>query len=148
MRVRPLFASILMAALVLAASVTLVSAAAGQIFVVKLTPSGDPDGRGIAVIRLDPANDRVCYTINVRRIGVPTEPAAGLGAAHIHDFATGGIFVDLETNWVGGAKASTTTGCAEATEAQLTALATSPSAYYVNIHTVQAPGGAIQGTLG
>jgi hypothetical protein len=141
----------LLAVLVLAISAGVVSAAAPvQTYVVQLTGDngGDPDGTGVAVIRVEMRTAQVCYTINVRGIGVPTEPGAGLGAAHIHDDATGGIFVDLETDWVGRNNAFTTTGCADATSAQLTALATAPEDYYVNIHTSAFPGGAVRGELG
>ena len=151
MRVRPLSATALLAVLLLAVGAGIVSAAAPvQTFVVQLTgdSGGDADGKGVAVIRLDMRTGLVCYTINVRRIGVPTEPGAGLGAAHIHDDATGGIFVDLDTDWVGRKHSFTTRGCVDATTAQLTALATAPELYYVNIHTSAFPGGAVRGEIG
>jgi hypothetical protein len=137
-------------ALLIGAMAATGAAAAGPTYVVQLTGAGggDPDGSGTAVIRLDDRAGQVCYVITVRNIGLPTEPAPGLGAAHIHDVATGGIFVDLETSWVGMKDAFTTTGCVDATADQLAALTTNPSAYYVNIHTVEFPGGALRGDLG
>jgi hypothetical protein len=122
----------------------------GRTFVVPLTggAAGDPDGSGLAILRVNPGTAEVCYTITVEDIGEPTEPAGGLGAAHIHDAATGGIFVDLETDWTATATGFMTTGCTEADRESLVALLRDPSAYYVNIHTVEFPGGAIRGDLG
>jgi hypothetical protein len=149
MRIRPLFATVLLAFMVFAVNAGIVSAQSVETFVVTLTGDngGDPDGSGTAVIRVDTLTGQVCYTITVRGIGVPTEPAGGLGAAHIHAFATGGIFVDLETNWLGQNNAFTTTGCVDVTSDQLSALLAAPEDYYVNIHTVEFPGGALSGAL-
>ena len=81
-------------------------------------------------------------------IGAPTEPASGLGAAHIHDVATGGIFVDLETAWrATGANRFMSIGCAVGASANVDAVLAAPDAYYVNIHTTAFPGGALTGTL-
>lgn len=127
-----------------------VATAAGRPFVVPLGPQagGDPDGSGLAVLTLNPGRGEVCYTITVENIGAPTEPAAGLGAAHIHDEATGGIFVDLETNWTASNGGFTTTGCTTTDRGTILAIFKDPSGYYVNIHTVDFPGGAIRGQLG
>ena len=124
--------------------------AAGRPFVVPLAPQtgGDPDGSGLALLTMNPGTGDVCYTITVANIGEPTEPAGGLGAAHIHDEATGGIFVDLATNWTASNGGFSTTGCTTADRPDLIAIFKDPSAYYVNIHTVEFPGGAIRGQLG
>jgi hypothetical protein len=137
----------LLAVTTLLMSATLVGAVGGRTFVIPLS-GADPEGTGTAVIRVNPGTQEVCYTINVSGIGTPTEPAAGLGAAHIHDVATGGIFVDLETNWTATATGFMTSGCTTADREDLIALLLDPSAYYVNIHTTEFPTGAIQGSLG
>jgi hypothetical protein len=144
--VRPTFLAL--AVLLLSATVTI--AVGGRPFVVPLAPQagGDLDGSGLAALRMNPGTGEVCYTIQVSGIGEPTEPAAGLGAAHIHDVATGGIFVDLVTNWQPSGDGFATTGCASADRAQILAIFHDPSAYYVNIHTTEFPGGAIRGELG
>ena len=143
--VRPLLLAV--AVLLLSATATI---AGGRPFVVPLAPqaSGDPDGSGLAVLRMNPGTGEVCYSIEVTGIGQPTEPAAGLGAAHIHDEATGGIFVDLETNWQPSGDGFATSGCTSADRADILAMFHDPSAYYVNIHTTEFPGGAIRGQLG
>ena len=148
--IRRALASSVLAAVVLLVGASVVAAVGGRLFVVPLTggATGDPDGTGTAVLRVNPGTGEVCYTIDVANIGVPTEPLnSGLGAAHIHDFATGGIFVDLETNWTATSAGFTTTGCAEADRESLVALLRDPRAYYVNIHTSEFPAGAISGAL-
>jgi CHRD domain-containing protein len=60
----------------------------------------DPQGEGVAVLRFDQTSGELCYEIIVRGIGEPTEPQPGLGSAHIHLRATGGIAVDLEAEFV------------------------------------------------
>jgi hypothetical protein len=134
-------------ALLLGATVAI---GAGRPFVVSLAPQagGDVDGSGLAVLTMNPGQGQVCYTITVENIGVPTEPAAGLGAAHIHDEATGGIFVDLETNWTASNGGFITSGCTATDRERILAIFGDLSAYYVNIHTVDFPGGAIRGQLG
>jgi hypothetical protein len=144
----------LLISVTLAMACLLIGAAAvlgvgGRTFVVHLSGggAGDPDGRGLAIVRVNPGTEEVCYTITVENIGEPTEPGLGLGAAHIHDSATGGIFVDLETNWTATATGFMTTGCTEADRESLVALLRDPSAYYVNVHTAEFPAGAIRGDL-
>jgi hypothetical protein len=146
-RSRLAFAALL-AVTTLLMSGTLVGAVGGRTFVIPLS-GADPQGTGTAVLRVNPGTQEVCYTISVAGIGEPTEPLnSGLGAAHIHDVATGGIFVDLETDWMQTATGFATSGCTAADRQDLIALLADPSAYYVNIHTVEFPGGAIQGNLG
>jgi hypothetical protein len=147
---RRLFLSLTLALATVLLTAVSAFAVGGRTFVVPLAggPLGDPDGSGLAIVQVNPGTEEVCYTITVENIGTPTEPAgSGLGAAHIHDRATGGIFVDLETNWTATATGFMTTGCTEADRESLIALLRDPSAYYVNIHTVQFPGGAIEGNL-
>src|SRR5215213_1341243 len=59
-----------------------------QTFTVKLSPSptGDPDGSGTAELTVNLGEGTVCYDITVTGIGEPTEPAAGIGNAHIHSY--------------------------------------------------------------
>jgi hypothetical protein len=103
----------------------------------------------VAVLRVDLANLQVCYQIVVRNIGEPVEPAPGIGSAHIHTTLTGGVFINLLTDFRStGTDVFIATGCVSATEEQLQAVLDNPSQYYVNVHTVAFPGGAIQGSLG
>jgi hypothetical protein len=110
----------------------------------------DPEGAGVAVLRFDPATGELCYELMVRGIGEPTEPQPGLGSAHIHLRATGGIAVHLDADFdqAGQSDVLLARTCVEVDAATLEAILANPSAFYVNIHTVQFPGGAIEGTLG
>lgn len=107
----------------------------------------DPEGAGVAVLRFDPESNELCYVIHVRGIGEPVEPAPGIGSAHIH-FA-GGIAVNLQTEFrqSGNADVFHARACIPVDAATLEAILANPAAYYVNVHTVEFPGGAIAGTL-
>ena len=73
--------------------------ASRQTFTVDLKPSGDSDGSGTADLTLNLGAQTVCYDITVSGIGVPTEPVAGIGNAHIHSHPqAGAIAVDLDTH--------------------------------------------------
>ena len=123
--------------------------AAVQAFPIQLD-GADPDGSGVAIVRVDPDRDRVCYTIVVRNIGEPVEPASGLGAAHIHVLPTGAIAVDLDAVFRAAGRSDTyvANDCVDAESATIDALLANPASYYVNVHTVEFPGGAVQGSLG
>ena len=124
---------------------------APQTFTVELTPSGDPDGSGSAVLTIDLRSGTVCYEITVTGIGEPTEPAAGIGNAHIHSFSQGGaIAVDLGTEFVPVTGATDTyeaVDCVSAKRGDLVQVLLHPEDYYVNVHTTAFPAGAVQGTL-
>ena len=110
--------------------------------------TGDPDGRGKAEFTFDTEQGTVCYELEVEGISEPVEPAPGLGSAHIHFVATGGIAVGLEADFEPDKsdefKAS---GCVEADSALLQAIVENPDQYYMNIHNVEFPGGALAGLL-
>jgi CHRD domain len=127
------------------------AAATVSVFTVMLTPTatGDPDASGVAVLRIDQDAQQVCYNIVVRDVDQPAEPAPGIGSAHIHVLPGGGIVVDLETQFrVTGTDAYVATGCVSASADVLAAILAHPEQYYVNVHTVLFPGGAVQGSLG
>jgi hypothetical protein len=113
------------------------------------TVTGDPDGRGKAEFTFDTEQGTVCYELEVEGISEPVEPAPGVGSAHIHFLAGGGIAVDLEADFQPDQsdefKAS---GCVEVDSALLQAIIENPEQFYVNIHNVEFPGGALSGLLG
>jgi CHRD domain len=122
-----------------------------QTFRVELLPQSGPDGSGTAVLTVDLRSGTVCYDIIVSGIGEPTEPAVGIGDAHIHSYAqNGAIAVDLETEFVAIADAVDTyraTGCVTAPRRVLVDILLHPEDYYVNVHTAEFPGGAVRGDL-
>ncbi len=148
---RKLFVIGALALLGLVAGTGYATASAVTVFTVHLAPTGtgDQDGSGVAVLRLDPDNQRICYNIVVRNIGQPVEPAPGIGSAHIHTALTGGVFVNLLTDFRStGTDTYIARGCVSASTANIQAILNNPDQYYVNVHTAEFPKGAIQGTLG
>lgn len=96
---------------------------------------GDPDGSGSAIIRLDPVQETICWEITVSNI---TEP---ITAAHIHNAppgAAGPVVVSLNPF---------SSGCTPANQVLIQAIIMNPENYYVDVHNVEFPGGAIRGQL-
>ena len=113
------------------------------------TVTGDPDGSGKAEFTFDTDQGTVCYEIEVEGIAAPVEPGPGVGSAHIHFLATGGIAVNLQADFQPDKsdefKAS---GCVEVDSALLQTIIENPDQFYVNIHNAEFPGGALSGLLG
>jgi hypothetical protein len=117
-------------------------------------PAADPDGRGRAFVRAK--GEQVCFALLWTRIGAPI-------FAHIHHGAAGVngpvvvLFFDVPEP--AGTPAnmppmplpdsiSAAAGCKGDVAASLTRdIRRHPSAYYVNIHTLEFPAGAIRGQL-
>jgi CHRD domain len=124
-----------------------------QTFTVDLVPgtNGDKDGSGTAVLTVNLGAGTVCYDITVTGIGQPTEPAPGIGNAHIHSYAqNGAIAVDLETDFnlvFGTTDTYNATGCVTASRRVLVDILLHPELYYINVHTFDFPGGAVRGDL-
>ena len=109
---------------------------------------GDPDARGKAEFTILPEEGLICYEIEAEGITEPVEPAPGLGSAHIHFAAGGGIAVNLETDFqLDKADEFKDSGCVEADDEQIEEILTNPEAFYLNIHTHEFPGGALFGSL-
>jgi hypothetical protein len=101
---------------------------------------GDRDGRGAATF-LFPSSTRVCFALLVSNLKKPN-------AAHIHRGAkgvAGPIVVPLTPP--GSGTAGFVSGCATASPAVISEIASKPSSFYVNVHTADFPGGAIRGQL-
>jgi CHRD domain-containing protein len=112
------------------------------------TVTGDPDGKGKAEFTLDPDEGEICYELEAEEIAEPAEPAPGLGSAHIHFLGTGGISVDLEADFTPHKKDDfMASGCVEVDSDLILAILANPEQFYVNIHNVEFPGGALAGLL-
>lgn len=97
---------------------------------------GDRNGIGDAKLIVSPT--RVCYQLKAKRIA----PARD---AHIHEAprgVAGDIVVTLKPPTDGFSS-----GCAKISRALSRDLRTSPADYYVNVHNVPFPSGAIRGQL-
>ena len=101
--------------------------------------AGDPDGSGTATFRINSGKGQLCYTLRVRDI----DPAT---AAHIHEAppgVAGPVVVPLDAP-TGGSSSN----CANIGRELAREIIAAPEDYYVNVHNVDFPGGAIRGQLG
>jgi hypothetical protein len=159
MKLRPLFAALLLAALAALALAGTASAAklggaeqGGRLFTTTLSGAeevdpitgalgaGDPDGSGLATLTVNPGQEEVCYELSVEGI---TLPAIG---AHIHvgDAGENGpVVVPLNPPDASGVSS----GCAQVPRELALAIIQNPENYYVNVHTTDFPNGALRGQL-
>ena len=101
-------------------------------------PPGPPAGSGKAVVTLRGKSDQVCWTFSSLK-GI-----SKVNASHIHKAPKGKSGPVVVAFFTGALK---TKGCVTASKSLIAAIAKSPSAYYVNIHTAKYPAGAIRGQL-
>jgi hypothetical protein len=99
---------------------------------------GDPDGWGVAAVRVSPASGKICYTLFVRRIGTVT-------VAHIH-VGKRGVAGDSKVVLT-APRHGFAAGCAQVSPARANKIADNPRGYYVNVHTSEFPAGAVRGQL-
>ena len=100
---------------------------------------GDPDGTGTASFTFNYGQSEICYSLEVSGIAAAT-------AAHIHvapTTAPGPVVVPLMPPTSGSSSACTTVD-----QDLLKAIMQSPENYYVNVHNVDFPAGAIRSQLG
>lgn len=99
---------------------------------------GDPDGSGLARVRLSSGNTRLCYQIVVKNIA----PATG---AHIHRGAAGvagPIVVNLTPPTAGVIE-----GCETIAASLGNEIEANPALFYLNVHNAVYPAGAVRGQL-
>ncbi len=104
-------------------------------------PPGDPDGSGTATFTVNPGLGEVCWNIEVQNITLPAT------AAHIHVApvgVAGSIVIPLTAPDASG----TSSGCTSVDRSLAIAIVRDPAAYYVNVHNVDFPAGAVRGQLG
>jgi hypothetical protein len=132
-----------LATLVLASSV----AAGGRPFSGTMTGAeeapgpGDPDGSGTFQFTFNQGQREVCFDLFVEDILLPAS------AAHIHIAPVGSpgpVVIGLTAPDASGVSS----GCVEDVDPNLIkAIRQNPSAYYVNVHNSEFPGGAVRGQL-
>jgi hypothetical protein len=100
---------------------------------------GDPDGSGHFSMTVNFGQSEICYDLTVADLDTVV-------AAHIHSAPAGingPIVVPLEAPVDGSSS-----GCVTVEASLAKAIAKSPQVFYVNVHTVLFPGGAVRGQLG
>ena len=99
---------------------------------------GDLDGTGTATVTINPGQGRICYDIEVAGIAAPTR-------GHIHRApagANGGIVVGFFEP-----EAVDLEDCVDVDRALALEIIKNPERFYVNVHNVPFPGGALRGQL-
>lgn len=115
-----------------------------------INPHGDDD-RGSIVLRLNPGQEEVCWTVGAITL---TAGDALPRVAHIHR-APAGVAGPVVIDLFGGTAPvpaptsyPTDTTCVPAARDRILAVLHDPSAYYVNLHNTQHPGGVMRAQLG
>ena len=108
---------------------------------------GDPDGSGLATLRLNPGTEQVCYELTVSNLDFPTT------GAHIHRGTVteaGPPVVHLTSPVETGTSSGTgmSSGCVHADRALILEIIQNPEQFYVNVHNADYPAGALRGQLG
>lgn len=104
---------------------------------------GHPGGSGSAYVVVDPASGRVCTVVVVR--GVPE-----IIAAHIHKGVAGQQgphAIDLDTPADLGSSTAVGITCTVESPGLIADLLANPGGYYVNVHSLARPLGAVRGQL-
>ena len=99
---------------------------------------GDPDGSGTAKLWLNPGQVEVCYELSASGIA----PAI---AAHVHigpAGVAGPVVIPLAPPTDGSSSA-----CTSVPRELVLAIIQNPENYYVNVHNVEFPAGALRGQL-
>lgn len=107
---------------------------------------GDADAFGAAEIKVNVKKEKVCFTLVVLDLTLPT------AAAHIHEGeagVAGDIVVTLEAPAeIAGSGVGLATGCVgDQPRPLLRDIKNNPDLYYVNVHTSDFPDGAVRGQL-
>ena len=100
---------------------------------------GDPDGSGHFSMTVNLGQSEICYDLTVANLDTVV-------AAHIHSAPAeinGPVVVPLAAPVSGSSS-----DCVTVEASLAKAIAKAPQVFYVNVHTVLFPGGAIRGQLG
>jgi predicted lipoprotein with Yx(FWY)xxD motif len=100
---------------------------------------GDPDGQGIANVRIAPNRELICINALVAN-------TATLILAHIHA-APAGQNGPVVIDFTDKIRGNEIRGCVRADEQLLRRIVLEPQNYYVNIHSEEFPAGAVRGQV-
>jgi hypothetical protein len=107
---------------------------------VEVPGPGDPDGVGLAIIRLRAGQGEICFQLGVQNI---TLPAA---AAHIHE-GTAGVAGPVVVTLTAPDATGMSSGCVRVPRPLVADILANPAGYYVNVHTSDFADGAVRGQL-
>ena len=100
---------------------------------------GDPDGGGIARVKIDLETNQLCYDLRVRNIAPAT-------MAHIHEGEEGEA--GPVVRGLAAPTSGTSSACISITRTLALEILADPAEYYVNVHNEEFPRGAVRGQLG
>jgi hypothetical protein len=106
-----------------------------------LAGTSEPNAKGTAVVRLRKDASMTCYRLHAENVTLPTV------AAHIHRGAStvnGPVIIPFSAPGTTG----NSDGCVATTGALIDEITANPAGFYVNVHTVEHPAGAIRAQLG
>jgi CHRD domain len=112
----------------------------GTIYALDLKGSSEPNATGSAVLRILKDTSTVCYRLHAANVTLPTT------AAHIHKGAAG-VSGPVVVPFTAPGADGNSSGCTASTAAIVDDILANPSGYYVNVHTVEHPAGAIRAQL-
>ena len=99
---------------------------------------GDPDGTGMAILRINPGRGQLCFSLRVSGIGPAT-------AAHVHEAPAGEpgpVVVGVTAPTSGSSE-----GCVDIDREQALEIIRAPEEYYINVHNTEYPAGALRAQL-
>lgn len=99
--------------------------------------------RGNVVVRLNAKTLKVCWSFSNLKLTPKDALSATPTAAHIHVGAAGtagAVFVALGTSF-------SRKGCTTTSKANIDVILANPKGYYVNVHNLAYPAGAVRGQL-
>ena len=120
----------------------------GRAIVAKLSganevPQANTADRGNVVVRLNAKTLKVCWSFSNLKLTPKDARSATPTAAHIHVGAAGtagAVFVALGTSF-------SRKGCTTTSKANIDVILANPKGYYVNVHNLAYPAGAVRGQL-
>jgi CHRD domain len=107
---------------------------------------GDSNATGTATVTLKPGQRLVCYSLSWSNIGNGEDTVTD---AHIHKAPVGESGPIVVTLFAGESfdETDSVSRCVTASSRQIAAIIAKPRAYYVNVHSLDFPAGAIRGQL-